>query len=375
MPHYCTSIAPRLSSPEALGERFSGERPWVHCWRRRTALSLFLAFIVAGGASCESVESCAGAPQAPIQIEVGDSGSANDLITPSPSRPSPPPGRTFLGRSEDELLRIIREQKVLGARATTGSSLSMYLNLEGEDNAAFKPQTNRGQRWYGEVAAFRIGRLLNIDRIPPAATRRIRLPILRSLLEHDEEVLARLNDEGVFRGNSVRGAVMYWVPVINPSEVDRLEELEQWTGWLRQGAAIPPERLRLARQVSEMIVFDYLIGNWDRWSGSNVLFGSDNSTLLIMDNNAAFNTEFSERLRERLDAPLLQVERFSAALYRRLIGLSAEDIRDELAQETDGDGLLTEEQIDAVMIRRREIIARIDALIEEHGHDEVLCFP
>ena len=152
-----------------------------------------------------------------------------DLMSPAPRRPARPQGRTFFGRPDDAIIKSISEANVLGIRATAGSSLSMFLNLEGEDNAAFKPATNRGQRWYGELAAYRIGRLLGIERIPPAVTRDIRIPVMRGLLASNQTALDRFNEEAIYNGdNTVGGALMYWVPEIHEAEVDRLENLDEW---------------------------------------------------------------------------------------------------------------------------------------------------
>ncbi len=291
-------------------------------------------------------------------------------------RPRPPSQPDFLGRPADEILSAIVEQQVQGVRATSGTSLSFFLDLEGDVDAAFKPYTSRGQRWYGEVVAYRIGRLLAIDRIPPAATRTIRVPVMQAFLRDDSDVLERFEEQAIFEeGHVVRGAVIYWVPTITRAAVDRAENLERWTRWLRQGAAIPPDHLTLAQQLSETIVFDYVTGNWDRWSGHNVLLGPDGETLLIMDNNAAFNTHFSEQLRRHLDAPLAQVERFSAGLYRRLVGLDGDTIRAELALDPGAAHVLDDAQIAGILERRDDIIARIEALERDHGHDAVLCFP
>jgi len=252
----------------------------------------------------------------------------------------------------------------------------MYINLDGDDDAAFKPYTNVGQRWNGEIAAYRLGRLLGVTRIPPAITRKVRAPLIRGLLADEPDDLERFNDEAVFDNDSlVKGAFVYWVPVIHPAEVDQSHELEQWTRWLKHGAAIPPERLDLARQLSDTIAFDYVAGNWDRWSGGNVYFAADESTLLVMDNNAGFGTTFSPRIQERLDAPIAQVERYSAVFYRRLVGLNEADIRTELSHDPSGETLLTDAQISGVLDRRETLIRRIETLAERHGHDAVLCFP
>jgi hypothetical protein len=299
-----------------------------------------------------------------------------ELIRPARRRPEPGPAPDFLGRPNQEILEAISQARPVGGRGTTGVSLSMYLNLEGDDDAAFKPRTRSGQRWTGEIAAYRLGRVLGFDTIPPAITRRIPAPLLRAIVGDEPETLARIEQEAVTDGEGmITGALVYWVPVIHTAEVERLEELDRWTRWLRQGAAIPPERLELTRQLSDLIVFDYLTGNWDRWSSGNMLYGPDRRTLLLMDNNAAFNTEFSQHLEERLSAPLSQVERFSATLYHRLVGLRAEDIEAELASDPTGSDLLTAQQIAAVLTRRDDVLRRIESLSDRHGHDAVLCFP
>lgn len=298
-----------------------------------------------------------------------------ELVAPA-LRPLPGPPPSFLGRSTEEILQILSTSRPIGARGTSGQSLSMYINLQGDDDAAFKPFTRVGQRWNGEIGAYRLGRLLGVDRIPPAITRKVRAPLIRGLLADEPEDLERFNEEAVIDDdNLVTGAFVYWIPVIHPAEVDQSHELEQWTRWLKQGATIPPERLALARQLSDTIAFDYVAGNWDRWSGGNMYFDESDSTLLVMDNNAGFGTTFSPRVQERLDAPLAQVERFSALFFRRLIGLNAEDIRAELAQDPQGESLLTDEQLAAVLERRDNLVRRIERLSERHGHDAVLCFP
>ncbi len=106
-----------------------------------------------------------------------------------------------------------------------------------------------------------------------------------------------------------------------------------------------------------------------------MLLGPKKRTLLVMDNNGAFNTKFSPRMRQRLEAPLRQVERISATLYRRLVGLSAEDIRAELALDLVGQTLLSDVQVAAVLERRDQVVEQVDALKRVHGHDAVLCFP
>lgn len=352
-----------------------------HCTSMRRRMIdcglLLLALAASGLGGCDRSDGGQDPPrQRPAAAPDAAPTPPGDLVTPTlshPTRPQPEP--SFLGLDEAVILDAIKGRRIIGGRATSGASLSFYFNLEGDIDAAFKPNTSRGQRWTGEIAAYRLDQLLGLNRVPPATIRRLQVPMLRSLIEDDQEQLARFDDEVVAdHGTTIRGAVIYWVPTIHRAEVDRLEELEQWTRWLRQGGTIPPERLSHAQQLSDLIVFDYLTGNWDRWSGSNVLWGPERQTLLMMDNNGAFNAVFAEPLTERLRAPLEQVERFSALLVHRLRQLDERELRAALGRTDSGDLLLTDEQLDALFERRGQILGRLDELVARHGQDAVLCF-
>src|SRR4030095_4604252 len=59
-----------------------------------------------------------------------------------------------------------------------------------------------------------------------------------------------------------------------------------WKAWLKKDGAIPDEKKELAAAISTMIVFDFITGNWDRWSGGNV--ATSKGKVLYVDNDAAF---------------------------------------------------------------------------------------
>jgi hypothetical protein len=83
-----------------------------------------------------------------------------------------------------------------------------------------------------------------------------------------------------------------------------------------QGTFIPPEKQPLAAQVSDLVLFDFITDNPDRYSGGNIKMSPDGERLYFMDNTMAFfvNAEGHERNR----AALLRAQRFSRHLVRAL---------------------------------------------------------
>ena len=55
-----------------------------------------------------------------------------------------------------------------------------------------------------------------------------------------------------------------------------------------QGTFIPPEKRPLAAQLSDLVLFDFLTANPDRYSGGNIKMSPDGSQLYFMDNTMAF---------------------------------------------------------------------------------------
>jgi hypothetical protein len=124
-------------------------------------------------------------------------------------------------------------------------------------------------------------------------------------------------------------------------------------------------------------VFDFLIGNWDRFSGGNLRTDSGQKRAFLRDNDRSFSTPLLERRYESLLDGLTDTARFSKDLVRHLAALDETSIRAELARDPSDEmeRLLSDAQIADVLDRRATILSYIAALIEEHGEDDVLFFP
>jgi hypothetical protein len=104
--------------------------------------------------------------------------------------------------------------------------------------------------------------------------------------------LPRIRAETVFNPlGKTAGVVMYWVPEIKDSNLDTPEGIHQSMQWLTQGQPIPVDKRALAAQLSQLVVFDFLTSNPDRYSGGNMKTSADGSRLLFMDNTMSFFIE------------------------------------------------------------------------------------
>jgi hypothetical protein len=283
----------------------------------------------------------------------------------------------FLGMSDDLLLARLRKAPVARTKLNRGgSSLSFRLEFADGSRAAFKPaQTNLQTIPRKEVAAYRINRLLGLSGVPPAVPRAVsRDELMRNLHPESQPFLARIRAETLFnpQGKSL-GAASYWIPEIKDSGLDTPEGMQRSAAWMKIGTTIAPEDEWLAAQLSNLIVFDFLIANPDRYSGGNIKMSPEGDRLYFMDNTMAFflNPEGHARNRAWLD----RTERFSRRLWNALGRLTEAGLGRLLGPDLDGQEILTSSEIRAVVLRREALQRHVRALFAARGEPNVLAFP
>jgi hypothetical protein len=298
--------------------------------------------------------------------------------------PERPPNNVF-GVHDDVLLAP------LGAAAVTrikpnqgGTSLSFRIDFANGARASFKPE----QVWpqsdpRREIAAYRMDRLLGIGRVPPSKP--IRFTVAELIAAADPQfrtyVTRRLADEALAKNGELRGMVYWWVPEIRDAKLNGLdlsepEAMQQLVAYLQIGAEIPAKQRSLVEQLATCIVFDVIVDNSDRWSGSNTKISPDLTTLYFMDNSLSFS-KFKHGHDSNL-RPLQRMQVFPRDLVRRLRELTLEQITKTLTLPDDTVGLgplINDEELRAIISRRDNVLAHIDRLIAEHGEDAVLALP
>ena len=289
----------------------------------------------------------------------------------------------FIGSelSQDAIVERLRRGGIRRIRPIRASqSLVFRVRLEGGMNSAYKPRTNQ-VRWghRAEVAAYRIARALGMDNVPPAAIRHMRQAAMERQVDADFserwEDFERLVRWG--RRGSVPGAMIFWIRDLNDIELDHTRRLNEWRGWLTHDGVIPEGSERLAADLATMVAYDFLIGNWDRFSGGNIDANADGTRLYIRDHNVAFAHPMPARLLRRVSGHLERTQRLSRSWVAALRALDDEALRRavQLDDESESEFLLSEAQMADVLDRRTAILAYVASLVDEHGEASVLYFP
>jgi len=297
---------------------------------------------------------------------------------PAPAQPAPKASlprfaNTTLG--QDEIMRVLLDAPITRFRPVGTSSIVFRATQDGSFDAAFKSSSEKRPNAHAaEIASYRAARLLGLDNVPPAITRRFTEESMRSRMQPSSAWTELQSWIGLHAGH-VDGASIYWIDDIRESGIDTRAGTRRYTAWLAHDGSINEADLALARDVSNMIAFDCVIGNWDRWSGGNAKGDQAGKRLYIRDHDVAFPGRLSEALLRRLFDRLAPVERFSKEFVARLRTLDRAHFEQELGLDPAGTALLETKQIDAMLDRRAAVLSHIDSLIVLHGTQSVLFFP
>jgi hypothetical protein len=190
----------------------------------------------------------------------------------------------------------------------------------------------------------------------------------------------RIEQEGIARDGVIRGVVSWWIPEIKDAlfggeRLDEPEGAQQWHADLQANVKLAPELVPLLAQIATCVLFDVVIDNADRWSGSNTKGSPDGKILYFMDNTLSFSVYTLGH--ETNLSPLRRVEVFPRALVGKLRTLTYDIVAEALAGGDEGGlgPLLTPIEIHALLARRDHALQYIDALIAKFGEDAILALP
>ncbi len=289
---------------------------------------------------------------------------------------------TFVGSALDQeaLLKHLREAKFRSLESVGTTSTVFRMGLIAPIDAAYKPMAKARMRGYrAEVAAYRLARLLGMDNVPPATIRGINKEQLsRSLVSKQfrqlDELVGRIKWNKI---NWTRGAVIYWIKDLQKLELETPNWTKRWHVWLKPGGAIPGDQRKLAADISSMLAFDYLIGNWDRFSGGNIARNAEATRLYVRDHDAAFAAPLPERLHTRVFDQLRRVQRFSKRFVAAIKALRAEDLHHafDRGRNMEEGFWLAENELQGVISRLATLKSYIGALIDEHSEHLVCDLP
>jgi len=317
-------------------------------------------------------------------------------------------------------------------RGYGGRSVAFKITLADGTQGYYKPeQTFSAAHWWAEVAAYHLDRALGLHRTPPVVSRRLPWAELRAAAPSDErfaEVI--VGDDGTVRGcfsywvpdrlTSMRFGRGWerWVRVqswpdaaVSPfqrprvymellaaqraagrdvdggsdhsaasehsaagdpaetiaSDVAANERNDE--GTQLPHAPVEPDDAERAAELSDLLVFDYLTQNTDRWGGgnANVLTRGAGGRIVFLDNAAGFpNTAAATTA--LMDSRLRVLQRFRR---RTVAALRALDVQ-QLARRMESEPLapiLDARQLAHVGERRNTLLARVAEMEQRFGDE------
>ena len=291
-----------------------------------------------------------------------------------------------------------------------GSSLVYKLYKDKETIAAFKPFQKRFQSNHrAEIAAYRLCPLIKCGYDIP-----VNLPVYfdyhafsglyarNSANPKDEfnEIIPTKLPGDIHR---VEGTFKDWIPdyADYPIEFKTI-----WSPWLNPGTTrddlntpmsdvIPviakkhkggdkfaqklaphlenTSKYELARQISNMLVFDYLINNWDRFSGSPTLYGVNcqivKGRFMSIDNGAGF----PKTPNSKPDKHLHEISRFSRSTYLAIVDLeNHQDDVNHILFPNPSD--VEKDRLATFWNQRKKYLDYVNQCIKKNGESETFFF-
>lgn len=288
------------------------------------------------------------------------------------------PGSAF---SVEQIVRVLSSSTFADLRPVGTTSVVLRATLDAPFRAALKLASQElPMAPATEVAAYRLARCLGLSTVPPAVLRR--LPYRDVERAIDPRFIERWADLSprvtVAPGSQVEAAAIFWIEGMRALPIAAREDRQPVLQMLLQGSSVPTGQQLMAAQLSDLSVFDLLLGNGDRWSGGNVQGDAAGQWLYIRDHDHAFATHLQADVEHRLFAQIGRVERFSRGLIGRVRALSAQDFEREWRRDpllAGRGGWLRERVLPGVFARRERLLEHVQGLILRHGEEAVLAFP
>lgn len=206
-------------------------------------------------------------------------------------------------KDKDWIARLASAPIVAIKRNTGGTSLTLRVKFADGQRAVWKPEQKKGAGSFrGEIAAWHIDRLIGFGRTAVVVGRSIGKTHVLAQLDHadtDPEAMARFEAELVEHDGRVAGAMIAW-------HDKTLQNAQPPKDWEAADAGVSETRIF---EWNDMVAFDFLIDNTDRWSGGNVLSLGKEGPVIFLDNAAGFSTARATQ-KEMLTARLESVCRF-----------------------------------------------------------------
>jgi hypothetical protein len=191
------------------------------------------------------------------------------------------PGPVVVSKDKSIRRRLLQTIPLRVAVNRGGTTLSFQVWFSDGQRALFKPEQRKTHaNFRAEIAAYHLDRMFGWGRVAVVVGRLFPLVVLQQAAEQLPAIQQRIEQEVVVHEGQVQGALIAW-------HSGRLVDASPPSGWQKKIHEFNRSDT-LAASWTDMVVFDALIDNTDRWSGGNILGYHSKQQLLFLDNASAF---------------------------------------------------------------------------------------
>jgi hypothetical protein len=262
---------------------------------------------------------------------------------------------------------LCTDELVIDKPLGQGSTIKFKAHV-GTTKVVVRPeQTSAAGNFRADIAAHRLATALGLSTVPYGCVRRIDRAALDAVA--GDALRTRLAGEVAWTDDGTAAvSVVAWVDGVKSAELETTRVA--WRAQLDLATELTTEPVlaAAAAEGSKLAVWDFLIANWDRWSGGNTFRLGRTGAFVWLDNAAGFGRE-AARTRAARARTMRTTQRFSRAQIASLRALD-----DATATAVLADAGLAPARIADLLARRDLILAHVDGMVAVFGAGAVLAF-
>lgn len=288
---------------------------------------------------------------------------------------SVPPPRDTRG-SDTEINYLELEKKLfLGGfkqvKSVSSRSWSVRILFTQGGSAIFKPLLKGDHSARFEVAYYRLARLFGVDKVPVSVMRPLYPTRLENALRNESPETAAQFMAAVERDEKGRvwGAMIEWLENIEPLGA------EGNNGRMDVNALFTKDQFAaLAPALSDMVVLDYVLSNWDRFSGGNLFKLKGRSQLALIDHNEAFYN-LSPKQHDKLEKYLHYLHCVRATMVNTIRHATKDQLMSALIVTEWPGELLRRAEMENILMRMKKFLQNVEQKNVSEASNRNVCGP
>ena len=255
----------------------------------------------------------------------------------------------------------LKQMTIKSLKIISKRSWSLKIYSSDGSKAVFKPFLKNNTTARHEVAYYILATLLNVKQTPVSTIRTFSAPKINTLLHKKYNTNAEnfAKNSLLNSNHTITGAIIEWMDNIEPLNQNKTTDLTALSLLLKNSTS------KIAQNASKMIALDFLLGNWDRFSGGNLFRIKNSNTLALIDQNNSFSS-LSKKQKAKITSYLKLIKYIPVEFINAVNSLNASIISSAVKPYNHPNALLTKKEILDVIDRKNKLVPILKK--QNHSH-------